>query len=134
MIKVQKQKINISEQNKKLFKKKVGAVVNFIGIARPKNKSGNIKYIEICDRCFCACANHERIIVINENSTLESERWKSIHLNRMTASGISTFVEDLINHNWDDIYKPVIRGTGVIYSEIAAVLSSIIDDKHDISK
>tara|TARA_B100000949_G_C14081221_1_gene365932 strand:+ start:28 stop:456 length:429 start_codon:yes stop_codon:yes gene_type:complete len=47
MIKVQKQKINISEQNKKLFKKKVGAVVNFIGIARPKNKSGNIKYIEI---------------------------------------------------------------------------------------
>ena len=47
MIKVQKQKINISEQNKKLFKKKVGAVVNFIGIARPENKSGNIKYIEI---------------------------------------------------------------------------------------
>ena len=47
MIKVQKQKINFSEQNKKLFKKKVGAVVNFIGIARPKNKSGNIKYIEI---------------------------------------------------------------------------------------
>ncbi len=47
MIKVQKQKINISEQNKKLFKKKVGAVVNFIGIARPTNNSGKIKYIEI---------------------------------------------------------------------------------------
>jgi len=47
MIKVQKQKINISEENKKLLKKKIGAVVNFIGVARPKNSSGKIHYIEI---------------------------------------------------------------------------------------
>ena len=47
MIKVQKQKINISEQNKKLLMKKIGAAVNFIGIARPTNNSGKIKYIEI---------------------------------------------------------------------------------------
>ena len=47
MIKVQKQKINISEENKKLLKKKIGAVVNFIGVARPKNSSGKIQYIEI---------------------------------------------------------------------------------------
>ena len=47
MIKVQKQKINISEENKKLLKKKIGAVVNFIGVARPKNSSGKIRYIEI---------------------------------------------------------------------------------------
>ena len=43
MIKVQKQKINISEENKKLLKKKIGAVVNFVGIARPKNNSGKIQ-------------------------------------------------------------------------------------------
>ena len=47
MIKVQKQKINISEQNKKLLIKKIGAAVNFTGIARSENKSGNIKYLEI---------------------------------------------------------------------------------------
>ena len=47
MIKVQKQKINISEENKKLLKKKIGAVVNFIGVVRPKNSSGKIRYIEI---------------------------------------------------------------------------------------
>ena len=47
MIKVQKQKINITEQNKKLLMKKIGAAVNFIGIARPTNNSGKIKYIEI---------------------------------------------------------------------------------------
>tara|TARA_B100000427_G_scaffold323245_1_gene326373 strand:- start:759 stop:1199 length:441 start_codon:yes stop_codon:yes gene_type:complete len=47
MIKVQKQKINISEQNKKLLIKKIGATVNFTGIARSENKSGNIKYLEI---------------------------------------------------------------------------------------
>ena len=47
MIKVQKQKINISEQNRKLLMKKIGAAVNFIGIARPTNNSGKIKYIEI---------------------------------------------------------------------------------------
>jgi len=47
MIKVQKQKINIAEENKKLLKKEIGAVVNFIGIARPKNNSGKIQYIEI---------------------------------------------------------------------------------------
>ena len=47
MIKIQKQKINISEENKKLLKKKIGAVVNFIGVARPKNSSGKIQYIEI---------------------------------------------------------------------------------------
>ena len=44
MIKVQKQKINISEQNKKLLMKKIGAAVNFIGIARPTNNSGKIKF------------------------------------------------------------------------------------------
>ena len=47
MIKVQKQKINVSEQNRNLLKKKIGAVVNFIGVARPSNNSGKIKYIEI---------------------------------------------------------------------------------------
>ena len=47
MIKVQKQKINILEQNKKLLKKKIGAFVNFIGVARPENNKGKIKYIEI---------------------------------------------------------------------------------------
>ena len=47
MIKVQKQKINISEQNKKILIKKIGAAVNFTGIARSENKSGNIKYLEI---------------------------------------------------------------------------------------
>ena len=47
MIKVHKQKINISEQNKKLLIKKIGAAVNFTGIARSENKSGNIKYLEI---------------------------------------------------------------------------------------
>jgi len=47
MIKVQKQKIDIVEQNKKLLMKKIGAVVNFVGIARPVNNSGKIKYIEI---------------------------------------------------------------------------------------
>mgnify|MGYP001439034236 CR=1 FL=1 len=47
MIKVQKQKINIAEENKKLLKKEIGAIVNFIGIARPKNNSGKIQYIEI---------------------------------------------------------------------------------------
>ena len=47
MIKIQKQKINISDENKKLLKKKIGAVVNFIGIARPKNNSGKILFIEI---------------------------------------------------------------------------------------
>ena len=47
MIKVQKKKINIIEQNKKLLSKKIGASVNFVGIARPTNKSGTIKYIEI---------------------------------------------------------------------------------------
>ena len=47
MIKVQKQKINISEQNKKLLIKKIGAAVNFTVIARSENKSGNIKYLEI---------------------------------------------------------------------------------------
>ena len=30
MIKVQKQKINVSKQNRNLLKKKIGAVVNFI--------------------------------------------------------------------------------------------------------
>ena len=49
MIKVQKQKINILEQNKKLLKKKIGAFVNFIGVARPENNKGKIKYIEIED-------------------------------------------------------------------------------------
>ena len=47
MIKVQKQKINVSEQNRNLLKKKIGAVVNFIGVARPSNNSGKIKYVEI---------------------------------------------------------------------------------------
>ena len=47
MIKVQKQKINILEQNMKLLKKKIGAFVNFIGVARPENNKGKIKYIEI---------------------------------------------------------------------------------------
>ena len=47
MIKVQKQKINILEQNKKLLKKKIGAFVNFIGVARTENNKGKIKYIEI---------------------------------------------------------------------------------------
>ena len=47
MIKVQKQKINIAEENKKLLKKEIGAVVNFIVIARPKNNSGKIQYIKI---------------------------------------------------------------------------------------
>ena len=47
MIKVQKQEINVSEQNRNLLKKKIGAVVNFIGVARPSNNSGKIKYIEI---------------------------------------------------------------------------------------
>tara|TARA_B100001123_G_C15102937_1_gene944296 strand:+ start:50 stop:490 length:441 start_codon:yes stop_codon:yes gene_type:complete len=47
MIKVQKQKINILEQNKRLLKKKIGAFVNFIGVARPENNKGKIKYIEI---------------------------------------------------------------------------------------
>ena len=47
MIKVQKKKINISEQNKKLLMNKIGAIVNFIGIARPTNNSGIIKYIDI---------------------------------------------------------------------------------------
>ena len=47
MIKVQKQRINVSEQNRNLLKKRIGAVVNFIGVARPLNNSGKIKYIEI---------------------------------------------------------------------------------------
>ena len=47
MIKVQKQKINVSKQNRNLLKKKIGAVVNFIGVARPSNNSGKIKCIEI---------------------------------------------------------------------------------------
>ena len=47
MIKVQKQKFNILEENKKLLVKKIGATVNFIGIARPTNNLGKIKYIEI---------------------------------------------------------------------------------------
>ena len=47
MIKIQKDKINITEQNKKLFKKKIGAIVTFIGIARPRNRLGKIKFIEI---------------------------------------------------------------------------------------
>ena len=32
MIKIQKQKINVSKQNRNLLKKKIGAIVNFIGI------------------------------------------------------------------------------------------------------
>ena len=47
MIKLQKQKINISKENKKILKKKIGAFVNFIGVARPENNKGKIKYIEI---------------------------------------------------------------------------------------
>ena len=47
MIKVQKQKINISKENKKLLKTKIGAAVNFVGIARPTNNLGKIQYIEI---------------------------------------------------------------------------------------
>ena len=47
MIKVQKKKINISEQNKKLLIKNIGAAVNFVGIARHTNNSGKIKYLEI---------------------------------------------------------------------------------------
>mgnify|MGYP001254306925 CR=1 FL=1 len=47
MIKLQKQKINISKENKKILKKKIGAFVNFIGIARPTNNSKKIKFIEI---------------------------------------------------------------------------------------
>ena len=47
MIKVQKQKINISEENKKLLNKKIGAFVNFVGIARPNNNLGKIQYLEI---------------------------------------------------------------------------------------
>ena len=47
MIKVQKQKFNISEENKKLLVKKIGATVNFVGIARSTNNLGKIKYIEI---------------------------------------------------------------------------------------
>ena len=47
MIKIRKQKINISIQNKKLITKNTGAAVNFLGVARPTNSSGKIKYIEI---------------------------------------------------------------------------------------
>ena len=47
MIKIQKKKINISLLNKKLLKKGIGAVVNFTGIARPANNSGNIEHLEI---------------------------------------------------------------------------------------
>ena len=47
MIKIQKQKINVSKQNRNLLKKKIGAIVTFIGVARPTNNSGRIKYIEI---------------------------------------------------------------------------------------
>ena len=35
------------EQNRGLLKKKIGAIVAFIGVARPTNNSGRIKYIEI---------------------------------------------------------------------------------------
>ncbi len=47
MIKLQKQKINISKENKKILKKKIGAFVNFVGIARPTNNSKKIQFIEI---------------------------------------------------------------------------------------
>ena len=47
MIKIQKQKINVSLENKKILKKNIGAFVNFIGIARSKNNTKKIKFIEI---------------------------------------------------------------------------------------
>ena len=45
MIKIQKQKINISIQNKKLITNNTGAAVNFLGVARPTNSSGKIKFV-----------------------------------------------------------------------------------------
>ena len=47
MIKIQKKKFNLTEENKKLIKKNTGAIVTFVGIVRRSTNKKKIQSIEI---------------------------------------------------------------------------------------
>ena len=72
MIKIQKENFSISQENKKLFKKNVGAIVNFIGIARGGGNKKKIFSIEI--EHYPKMAKKK----IKEIETIAKKRWKLI--------------------------------------------------------
>ena len=70
MIKIQKEKFNISEEYKKLFKENSGAIITFVGVVRGKTKTKKIQSIYI--ECYLKMAEKK----LEEVEMIANKKWK----------------------------------------------------------
>ena len=70
MIKIQKEKFNISEEYKKLFKENSGAIITFVGVVRGKTKTKKIQSINI--ECYLKMAEKE----LKKVEMIANKKWK----------------------------------------------------------
>ena len=70
MIKIQKEKFNISEEYKKLFKENSGAIITFVGVVRGKTKIKKIQSVYI--ECYLKMAEKK----LKDVEIIAKKKWK----------------------------------------------------------